>query len=631
MDPQQHQQQPPLPQPPPPPPPPPLVAAHQGLAPPGAPVDSRCPLVDWVLPDAGGLAGALLSFLTPLDVRGLRAACRAGRAAVAAHRWDAALDVVCRDPFDAASASARLVNDEEYLRRPWGAVNNGLALRRWLACHPCARTLVLSSWLNNLHSPTMDADVAALLAGSAVTRLHVVLCNELTAAGLQPVLPQLTELALLYCASLDGSAWAGATPRLQRLIACGCADVFDNHLAPLTGAMHVALLAPSVHVTGAGVAAHLARTITRLELSIDAPGFDGTGLAACTRMEALTLLAYDDIGFIVPVTGGPLAAGSTHRLAFLQLQYAALPDAWLAGLRALTRAHLDWVEGLTDAAWDGTPALTHLWLIDSRGLAGARLPPQLAVLEVDSCPHFAGTGLAGCPHVEELAVKDCAAFDPGASALAALPRLRQLRVTGSPLLTDDAVAAAPALVDLELSRCHGVEGEGLAPLARSLRVLRLEECEGFTGGSLPCLGELMVLDVASCPSLKRRALVAAARTCPRLAHICCADSGEDDDDDDSSDTDSVDDSSSGSETGDNHEEDDADDQWPAEAVAAQLRQKWHVRIHGRDAWDAARVHAAVDTGDGGSSGGSGGGGGGGGADDGGADRAHKRARLGEYR
>jgi hypothetical protein len=507
------------------------LLAHQGLAPPGAPVDSRCPLADYVLPDAGGLAGALLSFLTPLGARGLRAACRAGRAAVAAHRWDAALDVVCPDPFDAESS--KLLSDVECLRRPWGTVTTGRGLRRWLACHPCARTLVLGRGWYAYHDQTLDVGVAAL-AGSAVTRLHVVSRNDVTAAGLQPVLPQLVELALVGCTSLGSSAWAGVSPRLQRLIARGTGDVVDDDLAPLARAAHVALYGPGVRVTSAGVAAHLARSVTRLELGIDTPEFDGGGLAACTRLEALSLFAY---GNPVPITGGPLAAGCAHSLKLLYLDGVVLPASWLAGLRVLMHAHISAAEGLTDAAWDGTPSLTHLQLTNGllAGLLGARLPLRLAVLRLDCCPHFVGAGLAGCPDLEELEVFDGEAFDPGAAALAALPHLRQLRVKEAALLTDDAVAAAPGLVELELTRCPGVAGEELAPLARSLRVLYVDECEGFSGGGLPCLGSLERLYVFYCRSLQLRALVAAAHACPRLAIIHFHDSLDGDSDVDSDD------------------------------------------------------------------------------------------------
>jgi hypothetical protein len=97
-----------------------------GLAPLGAGT-TGAPLVDWVLPDPG-LAGTVLSFLTPRTALPLRAACRAGRAAVAAHAWEIPMASLCTDSFEEALTWRRFrVCRFEYfacddLRRDWGYV-----------------------------------------------------------------------------------------------------------------------------------------------------------------------------------------------------------------------------------------------------------------------------------------------------------------------------------------------------------------------------------------------------------------------------------------------------------------------------------------------------------------------------
>jgi uncharacterized membrane protein YgcG len=369
----------------------------------------------------------------------------------------------------------------------------------------------------------VDSDVAAL-AGTGVTAVYIDCCDELTPAALLPVVPQLTELSTFSCGKLHGGAWATASSRLRWLSQCYCrADVSDANLAALRRAKHVAL---TKVVTDADVAAHLTQT-QRLELFVDRAGFNGSGLAGCTRLKALVLrsglvspyVSMPDDPHTLPLLRDDALAGCAGSLTRLLLVGMDVGDAALSALPALTTACVRASVRLTDAAWAGSPALARLKLVECGAVTGAHLPPSLTALHVDRCARFTGAGLAGCPALCELSVEDCPAFARG--VLAALPCLRQLRLDefaevreeGDPTVTDAQLARAPSLERLELFGCPSVTGEGLQPLAGRLWRLKLVLCEAVTGGSLGALVALEALVVSWCPAF--RTLVAL----PRLRHL----------------------------------------------------------------------------------------------------------------
>lgn len=384
----------------------------------GAPPTACCPLVDWVLPNPD-VCGVVLKHLAPADVLGLRAACKAARAAAADHPWD--------EPPPRPSADAT-----SWWKRPARyTVAGRAALSRWRACFPAARRVVVRGGRVGLDDVT-DADVAAL---TGVRTLVLVDCNAITDAALAG-LTRVTALSVDNCPHLGGAAWAHL-PRLAYLSHVCSGPVSDAHLAALAGARSMRLRGTGVRVTDAGLAEHLGArgALTHLDLTLfnhgrAAASLTGAGLAGCAHLEVLILRT---------------AGSSRWRLA------AGACLAASAG--SLRQLRLEGCTGLSDAVLAALPRLTRLRMRDCAGFSGSGLAtaaaaaaPSLRSLNVGGAPDFVGAGLGGLAALLSLAVNDCGAFTEGAlgAAGASCPSLAAVRYAPPATLLDPLIMAERA-------------------------------------------------------------------------------------------------------------------------------------------------------------------------------------------
>jgi hypothetical protein len=534
-----------------------MDAAPRGLAP-GGPGATGAPLVDWILCDPG-LAGAVLGHLVPRDVRELREACRAAKAAVADHAWDPLNDHACTWPTlprlgDRIRAATESGGEDDVfasglpvLPPPRRAVRGTDALARWRACFPRARSMVMCNPRRHAHRNRHAADVvtaaavAALGGGGAqpLERLGLVGCRRLTDAALAP-LTGLTSLSLWDTPLLTGACWAGLAGRL-RSVATDDVSVTDAHLPALAGCTHVALGAGAA-LTDDGIAAHLSQWVTHLRLHVGGcPGFDGSGLRSCARLVALQLVSNtdkfgddvdNDAGEATRLVPGALA-GCAGGLASLELDGVDGGDALLAagggGLPALRRAALRWLPALTDAAFAGStaPRLAELTVACcDRFVGGAGLGPLpgLTSLEVSRCAAFTGRALtAGCtPALRWLAVRRCTQFVASADGEDGGSGGGASSSSGGGGAHSPPAAAAPALPALEGAVVCDLPSLPAAFFAHAphLRRLVAYSCDAMGGGAslgslLPALTHLAVSNLA--PAALTDGLLGARL--PALRHL----------------------------------------------------------------------------------------------------------------
>jgi hypothetical protein len=521
-----------------------MDAAPRGLAP-GGPGATGAPLLDWILCDPG-LAAAVFAHLAPRDVRGLRAACAGGRAAVAGHAWESTVAasswafsaVLAQPPLDDNRTVANEGRDfagtlfpvpSQPPIPPHDVFGGRAALARWRACFPRARGVVLDSrrvW-DGADTDVTDADVAALAAGcSQLAQLGFVRCGySLTDAVLAPF-SGLTTLLVSWTPSLTGACWAGLAGRLRSVTMTDTGPVTDAHLPALAGCTHVCL-GRGAAVSDAGIAAHLSRRLTHQSLYLDGcPDFDGSCLRACTRLVdlRLTIAEYLPARALLP---GALS-GCAASLASLKLAGVDGGDALftadgggIGGLPALCRATLSCIPSLTDAAFAGTvPRLAELTVYQCPlFVGGASLGPLpgLTWLDVRHCDSFTGRALAAgrTRALQWLALRGCSRFaeedvggyggggDGGggggvrslqqpspAAPSAALPALTGALFCDVRHLSDAWFAHTPRLAHLKLGPgCDGVTGS--AALGAHLPALtHLAVWGGYTlaGGWLGAAG-----------------------------------------------------------------------------------------------------------------------------------------------
>ncbi|GBF88346.1 hypothetical protein Rsub_01058 [Raphidocelis subcapitata] len=227
--------------------------------------------------------------------------------------------------------------------------------------------------------------------------------------------------------------------------------------------------------------------------------------------------------------GAAALARGAPRLEFLGLAGAAASRAALAELLAALRA----LRGLD---LSGVLEADDALLLSACGPPGG-LPPRLASLRLARCPNVGDAGLAAlaarCTGLERLDVsRDARAgggrtvgagivgrggggggvTDSGLAALAALPRLRELRLDGARGVTARGVAALaaggggaargpPPLEVLSVCGCPGVCDAALgalgAALDGTLRVLRADDCPQITNRGLRRLLPLGALEELS--------------------------------------------------------------------------------------------------------------------------------------
>jgi hypothetical protein len=482
------------------------VPAPRSLAP-GGPGATGCALIDCVLahPD---LCRLLLSFLAPRLVLGLRGSCTDGAAIVAAHGWDA--------PLPPPSHTASLVGTP--LHTHGYAVRGAAALRRWLACFPAARCLVVEGGAGD--DAVGDADVAAVGAACPrLERLALMHCARLSPAALRQCC--VAALHLTHCPRLGGGgSWVHMGPRRLTQLSCvGCGRVDDEHAPALARATSLSLGAGSAGLSDAGLAALASARLVSLELTLPVElllpwgghgprpadgsgGFDGAGLRRLTGLRSLTLRVGRDPDFPADGGGGDFDDddddGGGGGAVALQLR---LRDDALAGC------------GRT---------LTDLSLAGNVDFANARalFSPLTALSRAVVCdaPDLTDAAVAALPLcLQRLAVRRCAGFVGGpALAGGAYPWL-------PPPQPPRAARRQRRLQVLAVSRCAAFTGEGLGGFAGgSLAVLRLAHCERVSpsalrgllagaGGPLPRLRSAHLVDL---PELSDDAFAVAPAPAP---------------------------------------------------------------------------------------------------------------------
>jgi hypothetical protein len=510
----------------------------------------------------------VLSHLAPRDVVGLRASCTDARAAVAGHAWESAAAAHAWEwalpppPLGARIGAAAVSGDDSDAailprdprppRLHHDVAGGRAVLARWRVCFPQARSVVVydGSVSDDPHPQLTDADMAALAAGSQITRLGLLRCCNLTGAALAPF-TQLTSLVLQDSRFVVDASWAAWAGRLRAVSISDSGWFTDAHLAALSGCTHVDLGSGSTF-SDAGIAAHLSGRVTHLNLDVTkCDSFDGSGLRGCARLVDLRLRNRSSHGPPKALVPDALA-GCAASLATLELAGVDGVDALLAsrggsavgGLPALRRVTLSWIRSLTDAAFAGgaTPALAVLAVEEcARFVGGAGLGPLSALtsLYVRGCARFTGCGLtAGCtPSLQWLEVRMCPRFaaddgDGGASGVGggggggigpslghaqpppsvhgapSLPVLAGARIYYAPRLTDAWFVHTPRLTHLSLHLCHAVVGSAsVATHLPALTHLTVASCDALTGAWLGAAGggggstHLEALTVLKCSSL----------------------------------------------------------------------------------------------------------------------------------
>lgn len=456
-----------------------------GLLPPGVARSPGSPLTDWILPDPG-LASVVLSHLAPADVRGLRAACKAACAAVAGHAWD--VDLPRLYDFRASAWQSSIERDIK-LKAPElefsdsYVVTGPMALRRWRACFPNARTVVVH-YSEAVRAPVTDAAIA-LLAG--VTRLELWNC-DVTREGLAPLsrpapLTTLRELSLMntwvntdaFAATLQSAhtrlRWFNAQDHFTRMP--------KYKLAALSAATYV-MLDTANDVTDA-IIAEVLRFVQHVELLVDVRGFDGSGFSACQFLRSLRPKRFSRLGEVPTLKDDCfLVPGRPHSLlTFLHTTGIDVSDSVFEPLVLLDHVEIAGAPRLSDAAFDGKNLLSHLSVSCCPGFVGERLAeqaPRLQSLRVIDCFAFIGVGLRNHDALQHLTVRSCPAF-----STAMLPRmsggLLELTLDSMPDLTDDDLAPFTSLTRLDVSFCRRLHGAKLP--AAPLKYVRILCCDMF--------------------------------------------------------------------------------------------------------------------------------------------------------
>jgi hypothetical protein len=490
----------------------------RGLAP-GGPGATGVPLLDWILSDPG-LASVVFSHLVPGDVLGLRAASKAACAAVAGHAWDMNLPKL----YDIHSSGTLHVPGNDLFHRSF-RVTGRAALRRWRACFPAARTVVVHCYTRG-YEPVTDADIATL---AGVTRLGLEGTGELTDECLAP-LTTLRDLSLKF-SMLTGAALRRS---LQATTAAGSppfqlGSFHSSHngrmwlqidaLPALSHATHVTLDAPN-DVTDAVISTHF-QHLLRFDLTICHPGFDGSGLRASPDLRALRLRCACNVGAAPDLADDCLVApGRQHSsVSVLHLHGFGIRNGLFAHLPLLTDVEIDDAPQLTDAAFDDKTCLRILNLTKCPRFTGQHLSEQglagLFSLTVDDCAAFTGDGLRNLNKLTFLSVRRCPEF-----LAAMLPhhshKLKELTLEDVSDLEDAALGPFTSLTRLWVARCPKFEGRALPPRLSSAV---FSSCDMFVGTGIEDLMELYHLIIETCAAFYGLELKTIADNCGFLSRI----------------------------------------------------------------------------------------------------------------
>jgi len=200
---------------------------------------------------------------------------------------------------------------------------------------------------------------------------------------------------------------------------------------------------------------------------VDCPALTTLTLGSGTKPTSINLHGCSSL-----VDLGPLAY---HR----QLKSLAL-----VGCESLARLHLEGCCSLVE-------------------LEGAATWRSLETLDVRGCIRLKSVaGLGSLSALRMLDLSDCVALD-GFEQLAGLGQLQRLSLRGCQLRSTTHLASLPALIALDLSRCHELEAlDGLASLPR-LEALGLRECTALPSlVGLANAPSLRALDIEHCSRIR---------------------------------------------------------------------------------------------------------------------------------
>ena len=496
--------------------------------------------------------GACCQFLDPEDVRSVRLVCRSWSQAVGG-------SLECLRPVQ--PSVARIAARFPALRRldlsrcRQSARDADLAS---LAALPALQALLLAGC-----DHLTDEAVAAIASGARNLReldLSGLAISDMALATLgggsppaypavvSPPRPRPPSPALLLgrffgspprlTRRLPGPDPPGALPRLRALSLAGCAGISERGLAAL-GPLLARLERLNLAGCGVGVDEAALRTlgghcVSLTELDLTGCFVTDAGLAALQRL-APTLRALVLWNCLHASDEGLAALKPLQSLEELSLRgWQQLTDAGVArlgALRALRRLDLRACEQVRGETMEALAAPARLEALDLRrchgltdaALGGIARQRALRSLLLDGCWQLTGPGLRALgplAALEELSLLGCrGVWMPDGTALPGLGELVSLRslvLRSCDRLSGDALAfLSPRLSQLEtldVSSCHLLRGEDLAPLASlpALRTLRAEHCLGLEGpealGAVGRCGGLRALFLCGCRKLHGGAL-----------------------------------------------------------------------------------------------------------------------------
>lgn len=270
-------------------------------------------------------------------------------------------------------------------------------------------------------------------------------------------------------------------------------------------------------------------------LCLDGTRIDDPALAALGRLGRLTALSLAGCA-------APTGAGLSSLAGLETLDLSACPGlttrglAALGGARRLTSLDLADNPQLVDGALTGLPRLTRLrslWLSRCAGLSDESLAvvgrlPALETLSIGGCTGLSASGLAALQSLRRL--RQLEAAIPGLDdralvhigQLVALEQLWIVDASGAVpdgTLFSDAglaeLAGLPALRELRLHGCGGVEGAGLEDWParlRALQTLELGHCRALGDEGLARLAALPALRALTLLGCRVRVLAPLARS-----------------------------------------------------------------------------------------------------------------------
>jgi hypothetical protein len=366
---------------------------------------------------AGGLAGAVLSYLTPREAARTRATCKAAAAAVAETPFDWPL------PCGEWPAVPDYVGDVDRAeRRTWDGLPDGPeALAQFMRCAPAAKSVAFwarasfrkdTGVFSDTHSPA--------LRGFRRVAMYDVDASRLTAEGAEHL--RGADAVQLVAATALTEAFLGCLAGCRLLVLHANYPPSGATLRALRDVPDVALVPREVNVGDFDVPTDddVAVLTGVRRLAVAADRLTGSFVAHLPHLEALSLVyTYGEMD-TSPDTASLMAA-------------------------------------LTP---DGAPQLRRLDVCHADELISSPTRKQLAELT----------------QLEELAVS----MNDGLSSLPPLPRLRKMTLTVCTELREDFLADVPQLEELAVYRCHELRGVSVFAHMHSLVSLDVEYCEGLT-------------------------------------------------------------------------------------------------------------------------------------------------------